>query len=99
MQQVLLKETTLHTMRHIMTHYGNFEIGSTLANHLHVFDETFEFFANLEPTDYSPVISDSEIIFPEISAYYINQDFWNYIYTGDNEKTFPNSLNITFRIV
>ena len=28
------------------THYGNFEIGSTL-----VFDETFEFLANLEPAD------------------------------------------------
>ena len=40
------------------THYGNFEIGSTLANNLHVFDETVEVLPNLEPADDSPVISD-----------------------------------------
>ena len=80
------------------THYGNFEIGSTLANHVCVFDETFEFLANLEPADDSPVISDGEIIFPEIPAYDIIKDFWSYIYTGDsNEETFLNSLNITFQ--
>ena len=78
-------------------HYGNFEIGSTLANHLRVFDETFEFLASLEPEDDSPVISDAEIIFPEIPGYDINKDFWSYIYTGgSNEETFLNSLNITF---
>ena len=80
------------------THYSNFEIDSTLANHLCVFDETFEFFVNLEPADDSPIISDGEIIFPEIPAYDINKDFWNYIHTGDNnEETFLNSLNITFQ--
>ena len=79
-------------------HYDNFKIGSTLANHLRVFDETFEFLANLEPADDSPVIGDVEIIFPEIPAYNINKDFWSYIYTGDsNEETFLNSLNITFQ--
>ena len=40
------------------TCYGNFEIGSTQANRLRVFDETFEFLTNLEPADDSPVISD-----------------------------------------
>ena len=79
-------------------HYGNFEIGSTLANHLRVFYETFAFLNNLEPADDSPVISDGEIIFPEIPAYNINKDFWSYIYTGDsNEETFLNSRNITFQ--
>ena len=79
------------------THYGNFEIGSTLANHLHVFDETFEFLANLEPADDSPIISDGEI-FPEFPAHDINKDFWSYIYTEDsNEDIFLNSLNITFQ--
>ena len=76
------------------THYGNFEIGSTLANHLRVFDETFEFLANLEATDDSPFISDGEII-PEFD---INIDFWSYIYTGgSNGKTFFNSLNMNFQ--
>ena len=80
------------------THYGNFKIGSTLANHLGVFDETFEFLADLEPEDDSPVINDGEIIFPEIPAYDINKDFWSYIYTGDShKKTFSNSSNITFQ--
>ena len=80
------------------THYGNFEIGSTLANHLRVFDETFEFLANLEATDHSPFISDGEIIFPEIPEFDINIDFWSYIYTGDsNGKTFLNSLNMNFQ--
>ena len=79
-------------------HYGNFEIGSTLANHLRVFNENFEFLANLQPADDSPVISDGEIIFHEIPAYDINKDFWSYIYTGDsNEETFLNPLNITFQ--
>ena len=64
------------------THYGNFEIGSTLANHLHVFDKTFEFLVYLEPADDSPVISDGEIIFPEIPAYDINKEFWSYIYVS-----------------
>ena len=50
------------------THYGNFEICSTLANHLRAFDETFEFLVNLEPADDSPVITDGETIFPEIPA-------------------------------
>ena len=78
-------------------HYGNFQIGSTLANHLRVFYETFEFLTNLEPADDSPIISDGEIIFPEIPVYDINKDFWSYIYTGgSNEETFLNSLNITF---
>ena len=73
-------------------HYGNFEIRSTLANHLRVLDETFEFLAYLEPA----VISDGEIIFSKIPAYNINKNFWSYIYTGDNnEETFLNSLNIT----
>ena len=45
---------------------------------LRVFDETFEFLANLEPADDSAVISDSEIILPEIPAYDINKDFSNY---------------------
>ena len=49
--------------------HDNFEIGSTLANHLRVFDETSEFLSNLEPEDDSPVISDGEMIFPEILAY------------------------------
>ena len=75
-------------------HYGNFEIVSTLANHLRVFDETFEFLANLEPADDSPIISDGETILPEIPTYDINKDFWSYIYNGDsNEETFLNSLN------
>ena len=79
-------------------HYGNFEIGSILTNHLRAFDETFEFLGNLELTEDSPVISYSEIIFPEIPAYVINKDFWSYIYTGDsNEKNFLNSLNIIFQ--
>ena len=65
------------------THYGNFEIGSTLANHLRV---TFEFLANLEPASDSPVISDREIIFCQIPAYNINKDFWSYIYTEDSNK-------------
>ena len=78
--------------------HGNFEIGSALANHLHVFDETFEFSANLEPADDSPVISDGEIIFPEISAYDINKDSWSYVYTEDsNEAIFLNPLKITFQ--
>ena len=60
--------------------------------------ETFEFLANLEPADDSPIISDGEIIFPEIFAYHINKDFWSYVYTGDsNEETLLNSLNITFQ--
>ena len=79
-------------------HYGSFEIGLTLANHSRVFDESFEFLANLEPADDSLDISDGEIIFPEIPAYDINEDFWSYIYTGDsNAETFLNSLNITFQ--
>ena len=45
---------------------------------LRVFDETFEFLANLEPADDSAVINDSEIILPEIPAYDINKDFSNY---------------------
>ena len=32
-------------------HYGNFEIGSSLANHLRFFDETFDFLADAEPAD------------------------------------------------
>ena len=53
---------------------------------------------NLEPADDSRVISDGEIIFPEILAYHNNKDFWSYIYTGDsNEETFLNSLNIIFQ--
>ena len=96
LQQTLLKETALYIYSE--THYGNFEIGSTLANHLRVFDETFDFLANLEPANDSPVISDGEIIFPEIPAYDINKDFWGYIYTGDSkEETFLNSLNIAFQ--
>ena len=71
------------------TNYGNFEIGLTLAKHSRVFDESFEFLANLEPADDSPVICDGEIIFPKIPAYDINEDFWSYIYTGDsNAETF-----------
>ena len=94
LQQTLLKETALYTEMH----YGNFQIGSTLANHLRVFDETFEFLTNLEPADDSPIISDGEIVFPEIPVYDINKDFWSYIYTGgSNEETFLNSLNITFQ--
>ena len=62
------------------THYGNFEIGSTLANHLRVFNETFEFLANLEPADHSLVISDGEIKFPEIPAYDINRFLELYLY-------------------
>ena len=85
---------------HDETHYSNFEIGSTLANHLRVFDETFEFLANLEPRDHSPVTNDGEIIFPENSAYDTNKNFWSYIYTRDsNEETCLNTLNITFCIV
>ena len=61
------------------THYGNFEIGSTLDNHLRVFDENFEFLPNLEPADDSTVISYGEIIFLEIPAYDIKKDFWSYI--------------------
>ena len=62
------------------------------------YDETFEFLANLEPADDSPVISDGEIIIPEIPAYDINKDFWSYIYSRDsNEETFLNSHNITFQ--
>ena len=81
------------------THCDNFEIGSILANHLRVFDETFEFLANLEPTaDDSPVNSDGVIIFLEIPPYDVNKDFWSYIYAGDsNKETFLNSLNITFQ--
>ena len=80
------------------THYGNFEIGSTLSNHLCIFDKTFEFLANLEPTDDSLVLSDGEIIFPEILAFDINKYFCIYIFAGDsNEETFLNSLNITFQ--
>ena len=80
------------------THYGNFEIGSTLSNHLCVFDKTSEFLANLEPTDDSLVLSDGEIIFPEILAFDINKCFCIYIFAGDsNEETFLNSLNITFQ--
>ena len=77
------------------THYGNSEIGLTLASHFRVFDETFEFLANLEPADDSPVIRDAEIIFLEIPAFDINKDFWSYIYTGESiEEIFLNSLNI-----
>ena len=80
------------------SHYGNYDISSTLANHLRVFDESLEFLANLEPADDSPVICDGEIIFPEIPAYDINKDFWSCIYTGDsNKETFLNSLIITFQ--
>ena len=76
----------------------NFEIGSILANHLRVFDETFEFLANLELADDSPVISDGEIKFPEIPAYDINKDFWSYIYTGDsNKKPFLITVHVTFQ--
>ena len=57
------------------THYGDFEIGSTLANHLRLFDEIFDFLANAEPADDSSIISDVEIIFPKIPAYGINKDF------------------------
>ena len=79
------------------THYGKF--GSTLANQLRVFlMKLLIFLANFKPADDSPVISDGEIIFPEIPAYDINKDFWSYVYTGDsNEETFLNSLNITFQ--
>ena len=80
------------------SHYGKYDISSTLANHLRVFDESLEFLANLEPADDSPVICDGEIIFPEIPAYDVNKDFWSCIYTGDsNEEAFLNSLNITFQ--
>ena len=80
------------------THYGDFEIGSTLANHLRLFDETFDFLANAEPADDSSIISDVEIIFPKIPAYGINKDFWSYIYNGgSNEETFLNSLNLTLQ--
>ena len=80
------------------THYGNFETGSTPANHLRVFDQTFEFLADLEAAYDSPVISDGELIFPEILACNILKDFWNYIYNGDsNEEIFLSSLNITFQ--
>ena len=65
------------------THYGNFEIGSTLANLLRV---TFDFLANLEPAGDSPVISDGEMLFCEIPAYNINNDFWSYIYTEDSNE-------------
>ena len=44
------------------------------------------------------MISDGEIIFPEIPAYDINKDLWSYIYNGDNnEEAFLNSLKITFQ--
>ena len=62
------------------THYGNFEIRSTLANHLRVFHEMFEFLANLEPADDSLVISDGEIKFLEIPAYDINRFLELYLY-------------------
>ena len=76
-------------MRHIR---ATSEIGSTLANHLRAFDETFDLLANLEPADDSPIISDGEILFSEIPAYDINKHFWSQIYTGDsNEETFLNS--------
>ena len=77
-------------MRHIMATL-------TLANHLRLFDEVFEFLTNLKPDD-PPVISDGEILFPKILAYDINKDFLSYIYTGDsNEEIFLHSLNITFQ--
>ena len=54
--------------------------------------------ANLEPANDSSVISDGEIIFPEILAFDINKEIWSYIYTGDSyEETFLNSLNVTFQ--
>ena len=62
-----------------------------------MFDESFEFLANLEPANDSSVISDGEI-FPEIPACDINEGFWSYIYSGhSHEDTFPNSLDITFQ--
>ena len=80
------------------THYGNFKTGSTLANYLRVFDETFVILANLEAAYDSFVISHGELIFSQISACNIIKDFWNYIYTGDsNEEIFLGSLNITFQ--
>ena len=80
------------------THYGNFEIGSTLANRIRVFDETFDFLANLETGDSSPVISDGEIIFLKSQHTILIKIFWGYIYAGDStEDTFLNSLNITFQ--
>lgn len=70
----------------------------TLTNHLRLFDEVFEFLANLKPVD-PPVISDGEILFPKILAYDINKDFLSYIYTGDsNQEIFLHSLNITFQV-
>ena len=55
--------------------------------------------ANLEPADDSSVISDGEIIFPEIPTFDINKDFWSYIYTGDsNEETILSSLYIMLYI-
>ena len=57
------------------THYGNFEIGSTLDNHLRVFDENFEFLPNLEPANDLPVISYGEIIILEIPAYVLIKIF------------------------
>ena len=45
-------------MRHIIATWFN------PSKRFSFFDETFEFFANLEPADDSPVISDVKIIFP-----------------------------------
>ena len=73
--QTFLKETVLCNE----THY------STLF-HLRVFDEHFEFLANLELVDDSPVISAGEIIFPEILAYNINKNFCSHTYTGDSNE-------------
>ena len=49
-------------------------------NHVRVFDETFEFLANLEPVYDPPVISDREIKFLKIPAYDIKKDIWSYIF-------------------
>ena len=77
------------------THYGNFEIGSTLANLMKLLSVWL--ILNQQMID-SLVISDGEIIFPKIPAFDINKDFWSYIYTGDSiEEAFLNSLNITFQ--
>ena len=85
-------------MRHILV-----TLRLVQANHLRVldetFDETFETLANPEPTDDSSVISDGEIIFPEIPGYDINKDFCSYIHTGvSNEETFLNLFRILSKL-
>ena len=48
---------------------GNIEIRSTIANHLRVFHEIFQFLENLELADDSPIIGHGEIIFLKIPAF------------------------------